>query len=116
LELLALFPAPSPRCASEALRVNLADEAAVTSAVLNVFPEAIVNCAAVSSPKPATPTLFCPGPECRPAGHARPPQSRQSRLIHLSSEQVFAGEVDRTYGIGDATGADQSLRPTEGGK
>ena len=31
----------------EQLRVNLADDAAVTAAVLNVFPEAIVNCAEI---------------------------------------------------------------------
>ena len=89
----------------EPLRVNLADEAAVTSAVLNVFPEAIVNCAAVSSPEAcdADPVLAQALNVALPATLARLAHHVSARLIHLSSEQVFAGEVDRTYGIGDAT-------------
>lgn len=89
----------------EKLRVNLADEAAVTSAVLNCFPEAIVNCAAVSAPEAcdADPVLAQALNVALPATLARLAHHVSARLIHISSEQVFAGEVNRTYGVGDAS-------------
>jgi dTDP-4-dehydrorhamnose reductase len=86
------------------LPVNLADEGAVTAAVLNVFPEAIVNCAAVSSPEAceADPVLAQALNVALPATLARLAHHVSARFIHLSSEQVFAGEMNRTYAVGDA--------------
>jgi dTDP-4-dehydrorhamnose reductase len=89
----------------ETVRLNLADEAAVTTAVLNVFPEAIINCAAVSSPEACDtdPAAAQALNVALPATLARLAHHVSARFIHVSSEQVFAGEMNRVYAVGDAT-------------
>ncbi len=73
--------------------VDLGDEMATTAAVLDVFPEAIVNCAAVSVPEQcdANPALAQSLNAALPAALARLARHVSARLVHLSSEQVFDG-------------------------
>ncbi|MCX6954632.1 MAG: SDR family oxidoreductase [Verrucomicrobia bacterium] len=85
--------------------VDLTDEAATSAAVLDAFPDAIVNCAAVSVPEqceldPARAQVLnvaLPQTLARLAHHV------SARFIHLSSEQVFDGTRMTPYQAGDAT-------------
>jgi dTDP-4-dehydrorhamnose reductase len=64
---------------AEKRRLDLADPAAITALALELFPDEIVNCAAVSEPA-----------QCE----ADPVLSHLSaRLLHVSTEQVFAGDA-----------------------
>lgn len=85
--------------------VDLSDEAAVTAVLLEVRPDAIVNCAAISETavvdqdpvrsealNVALPTLL-----------ARFAKKQKVRFIHISSEQVFDGTRATPYAITDAT-------------
>lgn len=85
------------------LRVDLTDEAATTSAVLDAFPDAIVNCAAVSVPEQceAQPAISDVLNVELPARLARLAHHLSARLIHLSSEQVFDGAKDVPYSVDD---------------
>jgi dTDP-4-dehydrorhamnose reductase len=85
-------------------RVDLRDLAAVTAAVLEFFPDAIINAAAVSEPA---------GCEVDPDGSralnvllpqrlAELAHHLSCRLVHISSEQVFAG-TQAPYAVTDAT-------------
>lgn len=89
---------------AEKRRVDLADPAATTAAVLDVFPEAIVNCAAVSQPEQcdAQPALAQTLNVALPALLARLAHHVSGTLVHLSSEQVFDGARAAPYGRGDA--------------
>lgn len=84
--------------------VDLSDEAATTSAVLDVFPEAILNCAAVSVPEQceANPALAQRLNVALPATLARLAHHVSGRLVHVSSEQVFDGTRTTLYAPGDA--------------
>lgn len=84
--------------------VDLSDEAATTAAVLDVFPEAIVNCAAISVPEQceAHPALAQAMNVSLPTTLARLAHHVSARLIHLSSEQVFDGLSAAPYSAGDA--------------
>jgi dTDP-4-dehydrorhamnose reductase len=79
---------------AEKIALDLTDEAAVSAAILRAKPDAIINCAAVSEPgkcqedvarsqqlNVALPVLL-----------ARSAHQLNGRFIHLSSEQVFAGD------------------------
>ncbi len=85
------------------LRLDLTAEAAVTAAVLEAFPDAIVNCAAVSQPEQceANPALAQAMNVALPATLARLAHHVSARCIHLSSEQVFAGAATRAYAADD---------------
>jgi dTDP-4-dehydrorhamnose reductase len=87
------FPGPVSGVA-ELLPLDLTDEVAVTTSILQAKPAAIINAAAISEPAKceedpvrsqqlnvALPTLL-----------ARLAKQLNARLIHLSSEQVFAGD------------------------
>lgn len=84
--------------------VDLADEAATTAAVLDEFPQAIVNCAAISVPEQceANPALAQALNVGLPANLARLAHHVSARFVHLSSEQVFDGTRSTPYGAGDA--------------
>lgn len=86
------------------LRIDLTDEAATTAAVLEAFPEAIVNCAAISVPEQceANPALAQTMNVALPATLARLAHHVSARLVHLSSEQVFDGTSATPYAAGDA--------------
>ncbi len=79
--------------------VDLANPAATTAAVLDEFPQAIVNCAAVSVPEQCdkNPALAqalnvgLPSTLAQLAHHVGAP------FIHLSSEQVFDGSQSTPY-------------------
>lgn len=81
------------------LAVDLAREDAVNAAVLEEFPEAIVNCAAVSVPEACEtdPALAQALNVTLPAALARLAHHLSARFIHLSSEQVFDGAQTTPY-------------------
>lgn len=83
--------------------LDLADEGATTAAVLDVFPQVIVNCAAVSVPEQcdANPALAQALNVALPATLARLAHHVSARLIHISSEQVFDGARTTPYAAGD---------------
>ncbi len=85
------------------LTVDLADEGATTGAVLDAFPEAIVNCAAVSVPEQseANPALAQTLNVALPTLLARLAHHVSARFVHLSSEQVFDGTPTRPYTSSD---------------
>ena len=89
---------------AQQLRLDLADEAATTAAVLEGFPDAIVNCAAISVPEQcdAQPALAQTLNVALPALLARTAHHLSARLVHLSSEQVFDGTGHRPYSARDA--------------
>lgn len=87
------------------LALDLTDEAATAAAVLDAFPDAIVNCAATSVPEacetdPARAQMLN---VALPATLARLANHLSARLVHLSSEQVFDGILTTPYAAGDAT-------------
>ncbi len=90
---------------AQKIPLDLTQEGAVTSAVLDVFPEAIVNCAAVSVPEAceANPALAQTLNVALPALLARLAHHVSARFIHLSSEQVFDGLRAAPYTRDDAT-------------
>jgi dTDP-4-dehydrorhamnose reductase len=75
------------------LRLDLANETETTTAVLDAFPDAIVNCAAVSVPEQceANPALAQLLNVKLPTVLARTAHHLSARLVHISSEQVFDG-------------------------
>ena len=84
--------------------LDLADAGALTSAVLDTFPDAIVNCAALSVPEQcdAQPAAAQALNVALPATLARLAHHLSARLVHLSSEQVFDGRYDGAYDVGHA--------------
>jgi dTDP-4-dehydrorhamnose reductase len=85
-------------------RVDLADEQATTAAVLEVFPQVIVNCAAISVPEhcDTNPALAQALNVTLPATLARLAHHVSARLVHLSSEQVFDGTRVSPYAAVDS--------------
>lgn len=86
----------------ESLRLDLRDLGAVTAVVLERFPDAIVNCAAVSEPArcdadPATSEVLN---VALPERLAQLANHLSARLVHVSSEQVFDG-TRPPYSAGD---------------
>jgi len=79
--------------------LDLTNEGATTAAVLDVFPQAIVNCAALSVPEQcdAHPALAQAMNVALPALLARLAHHVSARLVHLSSEQVFDGARASPY-------------------
>lgn len=84
--------------------IDLTDEAAITSAALEIFPDAIVNCAAVAEPAKcdADPARAQALNVALPAALARLAHHLSARLIHLSSEQVFDGASASPYTVKSA--------------
>ena len=83
--------------------IDLANEAATTAVVLDVFPQAIVNCAAISAPEQCDvdPALSQALNVSLPSTLARLAHHVAARLIHLSSEQVFDGTRTTRYAVND---------------
>jgi dTDP-4-dehydrorhamnose reductase len=86
-------------------QVDLSNEKATTAAVLDVFPQAIVNCAAISVPEQCelNPALAQSMNVDLPATLARLAHHVSAKLIHLSSEQVFDGAHSTPYSASDPT-------------
>ncbi|CAM2891208.1 SDR family oxidoreductase [Rariglobus hedericola] len=80
---------------------DLTDEAALTATVLELFPDAIVNCAAISEPAQcdADPARAQALNVALPATLARLANHLSARLVHLSSEQVFDGTSPAPYTV-----------------
>lgn len=79
---------------SEKITLDLTDEAAVSATILRAKPDAILNAAAVSEPAKCDDD-FALSQKLNvtlPALAARLAQQLGARFIHLSSEQVFAGD------------------------
>ncbi len=87
------------------IALDLADEAATSGAVLEAFPDAIVNAAAVSTPEAceADPARSQVMNVALPAALGRLAHHLSARLVHLSSEQVFDGARRTPYSAGDPT-------------
>lgn len=83
--------------------VDLTNEGATTTEVLDVFPQAIVNCAALSVPEQcdANPALAQAMNAALPALLARLAHHVSARFVHLSSEQVFDGTRATPYSAAD---------------
>ncbi len=77
----------------EQMKIDLADTAAVQRAVLDVFPEMVVNCAAISSPADvdAKPELAEKMNTALPETLAILAKHVNARLIHISTDMVFDG-------------------------
>jgi len=90
---------------SETVKVDLADLDATTSALLDAFPEAIVNCAAVASPEACEtdPARAQALNVALPAQLALLARHVSARFVHLSSEQVFDGAQTTPYRLSDPT-------------
>lgn len=83
--------------------VDLSNAMATTAAVLDAFPQAIVNCAAVSAPEQcdANPALAQALNVTLPMTLARLAHHVSARLVHVSSEQVFDGTRAAPYSAAD---------------
>lgn len=83
--------------------LDLSSPETVTSLALEVFPDAIVNCAAVSEPGAcdADPALAQALNVTLPATLARLAHHVSARFVHISTEQVFDG-TRPPYAVGDA--------------
>ncbi len=81
--------------------LDLTDDAALTSAILDTFPDAIVNCAAVAEPArcDADPARAQALNVALPATLARLAHHLSAKFIHLSSEQVFDGASATPYSL-----------------
>jgi len=77
----------------EQIKLDLSDEAALQRAVLDMFPEMVVNCAAISSPADvdANPALAEKMNVALPEALARLAHHVGARFIHLSTDMVFDG-------------------------
>jgi len=89
---------------AQKLALDLADEAATSAAVLEEFPDAIVNCAAVSVPEAcdADPVRSQALNVALPATLAKLAHHMSAWFVHLSSEQVFDGRRRTRYLVDDA--------------
>ena len=87
------FPGPVSGV-DEVLPLDLTDEAAVTASILQARPSVIVNAAAISEPAKCEedPVRSTQLNVALPSLLARLATQLNARLIHLSSEQVFAGD------------------------
>lgn len=96
----ATFPIPG---LAEKRGLDLTDTAALTTLALESFPDAIVNCAAVAEPAAcdADPVRSQELNVVLPATLAALAHHLSARFIHLSTEQVFAGDRP-PYAVGDA--------------
>lgn len=83
--------------------LDLGNKAALTSSLLEIFPDAIVNCAAVSEPAAVDqdPARSQALNVALPATLAHLAHHLSARLIHVSSEQVFAGTQSSPYKVTD---------------
>jgi dTDP-4-dehydrorhamnose reductase len=79
---------------AEKIALDLSDETAVTAALDRARPDVIVNCAAISEPGKCdeNPVRSQQLNVVLPAQLARHAQATGARFLHLSSEQVFAGD------------------------
>lgn len=88
---------------AEQRNLDLTDQAATNTAVLDAFPDAIVNAAAIAAPEAcdADPVRSQAMNVELPANLARAAHHLSARFIHLSSEQVFDGARTEPYAITD---------------
>jgi dTDP-4-dehydrorhamnose reductase len=86
--------------------LDIAEPAAVAEVVADFGPDVVVNAAAYTavdaaeSDEDAACRANATGPACIAAALA----GRDARLIHISTDYVFAGDVTRPYDVDDPTG------------
>lgn len=87
---------------AEKRSLDLEDVAGVTSLALEVFPDAIVNCAAVAEPAAcdADPARAQALNVALPVTLAKLAHHLSARIVHISTEQVFDG-TKPPYAVGD---------------
>ncbi|MBC8012455.1 MAG: SDR family oxidoreductase [Burkholderiales bacterium] len=87
---------------AEKRSLDLEDAAGVTALALEVFPDAIVNCAAVAEPAAcdADPARAQALNVALPATLAKLAHHLSARIVHISTEQVFDG-TKPPYAVGD---------------
>ncbi|MBC7367601.1 MAG: SDR family oxidoreductase [Undibacterium sp.] len=85
--------------------IDLGDEAAITAVVVEVLPDAIVNCAAVSEPAlvEQDPARSQAPNVALPTTLARLAKKMKARFVHISSEQAFDGARNAPYAVDGAT-------------
>lgn len=85
--------------AARVIAIDLTDTDATTAAALDLFPQAIVNCAALSMPEEceANPARAQALNVALPATLARIAHHVGARFVHVSSEQVFDGGRTEPY-------------------
>jgi dTDP-4-dehydrorhamnose reductase len=85
------------------VRLDLADGNALPPVVLDLFPEVIVNCAALAMPEAcdADPVRSQALNVALPSTLARLAHHLSARFVHVSSEQVFDGTRTGPYRAGD---------------
>jgi dTDP-4-dehydrorhamnose reductase len=99
--LAARTPVPSDRAA-----LDLVDAEAVDAALAGLRPAVVVNCAgmtAVDRCEGEREAAFAANATA-PANLARACQRHGARLVHVSTDYVFPGDLDRPYHEGDAPG------------
>ena len=86
-------------------QIDLTSPSATTAAVLDEFPQAIVNCAAISVPEQCEldPALAQAMNVQLPTTLAQLAHHVGATFIHLSSEQVFDGSRAKPYAASDKT-------------
>ena len=89
---------------AEKWSIDLTQSELLTRQVLQSFPDAVVNCAAISEPAAceANPPVSQAMNVALPARLAELAQHLDARLIHVSSEQVFDGKRTAPYTERDA--------------
>ncbi len=90
---------------SHRLALDLTNDSVVTAAIRSAAPDAIVNCAAISEPAQcdADPARSEALNVTLPALLAQLARELDARLLHLSSEQVFDGQLATPYAPHDPT-------------
>ena len=96
---LANNNAPSAAGLSRTLRMDLSDPSELTSLILELWPDAIVNCAAISNPASvdANPKLAEKINVALPRHLAQLSTHLGARLIHISTDMVFDGRSEEPY-------------------
>ncbi|MEO0508267.1 MAG: SDR family oxidoreductase [Verrucomicrobiota bacterium] len=100
-EIIALANQNSPTAAGlvRTLQQDLSDTTELTSLILELWPDAIVNCAAISNPVSvdAEPKLAEKINVALPRHLAQLSTHLGARLIHISTDMVFDGQSEEPY-------------------
>lgn len=96
---LANTSAPTARGLARTLQLNLVETAELTRLVLDLWPDAVVNCAAISNPASVEtdPRLAEKINVALPRTLAQLSTHIGARLIHISTDMVFDGRSETPY-------------------
>jgi dTDP-4-dehydrorhamnose reductase len=90
---------PAARGLHKEVQVDLSDSSSLTSLILELWPDAVINCAAISSPTDvdANPKLAEKINVALPRHLAQISTHIGARLIHISTDMVFDGHSEEPY-------------------